>query len=102
MREALPDLHQLPWVTEHDLRFADMDAIGHVNHGTSLSLIESSRTELLFSDEMSRAGDLQFVLARLEIDYRRELHWPGRVKSATGVERIGATSIGLRQACLPI
>jgi acyl-CoA thioester hydrolase len=98
MREVIPDLHQFPWVTEHDLRFADMDPIGHVNHGTFLSLVESSRSALLFGDEVPRAGKLQFVLARLEIDYRRELHWPGRVNSATGVERIGTTSLGLRQA----
>ena len=40
----------------------------------------------------------QFVLARLVLDYRREMHWPGAVEIGTRVERIGRSSITLAQA----
>jgi hypothetical protein len=40
----------------------------------------------------------QFVLARLILDYRREMRWPGAVEIGTRVERIGRSSITLAQA----
>jgi hypothetical protein len=38
------------------------------------------------------------VLARLVLDYRQEMHWPGCVQIGTRVERIGRSSIILAQA----
>lgn len=98
MRQAPPAPSQFAWITEHDLRFADMDRMGHVNNGAFISLIESNRTALLFSEAMVRAGALAFVLARFEIDYYAELRWPGRVTATSGVEAMGRTSLRLRQA----
>ena len=97
MPRAVPELQQFKWITEHDLRFSDMDPIGHVNNGAYTSLMESSRGALLLTDEMLKTGDVRFVLARLEIDYLRELKWPGSVKAATGVVHVGRTSLRLRQ-----
>ena len=38
-----------------------------------------------------------FVIARLEIDFQAELHWPGRVEIGTGVAEIGGRSFHLIQ-----
>ena len=97
MPRAVPELQHFKWITEHDLRFSDMDPIGHVNNGAYTSLMESSRGALLLTEAMSKTGDVRFVLARLDIDFLRELKWPGRVKAATGVVHVGTTSLRLRQ-----
>ncbi len=38
-----------------------------------------------------------FVIARLEIDFQAELHWPGRVDIGTGVSEVGQRSFHLVQ-----
>ena len=39
-----------------------------------------------------------FVLVRIEIDYRRELHWPGNIEVGTGVAAFGRSSFKAAQA----
>ncbi len=85
--------------TEDVLRFADTDAIGHVNNTTFSVLCESGRVHLFRSRLDPTLGEgLYFVIARLAIDFRAELHYPGRVRTGTWVTRIGRTSLGLGQA----
>jgi acyl-CoA thioester hydrolase len=53
------------------LRWRDMDLLGHLNQSVYHELLEEGRAELL--GRMGRLGDLAFVLARVEIDYRHEV-----------------------------
>ncbi|WP_035201100.1 acyl-CoA thioesterase [Agrobacterium tumefaciens] len=95
------DLHSLrayPWKTQHDLRFGDMDANGHINNGAFNALLESSRSLLLGSDEVKECGTYRFVLARFEIDYLRELTWPHPVRAGLAIVRLGKSSITMRQS----
>jgi acyl-CoA thioester hydrolase len=39
-----------------------------------------------------------FVLARLLLDYRREVNWPGEVEIGTRVGSVGRSSLRLEQA----
>lgn len=82
--------------TEHDLRFADQDGFGHVNNGTFGSLIETNRVSLVLDNIFIEKLDFLCVVGRFEIDYIKELRWPGTVLVGTTVERIGNTSITLR------
>ena len=38
------------------------------------------------------------AVARVAIDYRREIHWPGRVRVGSRVARIGNSSVTVQQA----
>jgi len=98
LRESPPTIDGFPWRTQHELRFQDMDRLGHVNNGAFASLMESNRAALLFDPGLGFPAQAGFSLARFEIDYFRELRWPGRVEAASGVEQIGTTSIRLRHA----
>jgi len=40
----------------------------------------------------------QFVIARLVLEFRAEMHWPGTVEIGTRVERVGRSSVTLAQA----
>jgi acyl-CoA thioester hydrolase len=95
---ALLEDPRVVWV-EDVLRFGDTDKNGHVNNSVFSVLCESGRVNLfgLKFDPLLRPGTF-YVIARLVIDFRAELHYPGRVTTATWLHRVGRSSMGLRQA----
>lgn len=86
---------RVSWV-EDVLRFGDTDLNGHINNATFAVLCESGRVDF-FQSRLVRERDRFFVLARLAIDYRRELTYPGRIRTATWLTRIGRSSLGFSQ-----
>lgn len=83
------------WIDEH-VRFADLDPLGHANNGAIGTYFESARVAWLDSlREDGGHGGPAIVLARIAIDFRRELHYPNRVRVGQRVLRIGRTSIVL-------
>lgn len=87
--------------TSDILRFGDTDAIGHVNNSVFAVLCESGRVRL-FREKLNPTLETgqYFVIARLAIDFRAELHYPGAVRTGTWITRIGRSSLGLRQVIL--
>jgi acyl-CoA thioester hydrolase len=87
------------WGTE-TVRFADTDAIGHVNNVSFAAYLETGRTT--FARACGLPVGLQplgqhIVLARVEIDYRVEVHWPAVLDLGSAVVRLGRSSITLIQ-----
>lgn len=97
MREPAPSLDSLPFRTQHELRYSDTDAQGHINNGVSSTLMESCRVALLRGGGLKTRFNNTFVIARSEIDFFTEMFWPGQVTAAVGVETIGTSSITVRQ-----
>jgi acyl-CoA thioester hydrolase len=56
---------------EIEIRWRDLDPYGHVNHAVYLTYLEEVRDEWLIGIVGNDA--LGYVVARVEIDYRREL-----------------------------
>lgn len=80
------------------LRYADMDRQGHVNNAVFSTFLETGRTELLYAGPQPLAvPGSAFVLARLLLEFRAEVHWPGEVAIGTRVRDIGRSSIKLEQ-----
>ena len=83
------------------VRYSDTDMQGHVNNLAYLAFAETGRTQLLFTGPIGRAldqlPDQTFVLARIEIDFLGETHWPAQVEIGTRIERLGRSSISLGQ-----
>ena len=82
------------------LRWSDPDSYGHVNHARVLSLLEDAR--LAMADESpgrDRGRPADVILARLEVDYLRQLyHRVGeRLVVRSWVTRLGTKSFTLRQ-----
>ena len=84
----------MPYRTDIQVRFADTDALGHVNNSAFAHYAEHARIEF-FQHLGGRVGGL--ILARLAIDFRRQVHFGTTVMVETGVERVGTSSIALRQ-----
>jgi acyl-CoA thioester hydrolase len=74
------------------LRWSDPDSLGHVNHARALSLLEDARLAMV-------EGPGGAILARLEVDYLRQLYY--RVGERPGVSswvtRLGTKSVTVRQ-----
>jgi acyl-CoA thioester hydrolase len=88
-----------PFVTTQQLRFCDTDQIGHVNNSVYSVLYEAGRVELVRALGLM-GGPLKVVIVRLEIDFVREINWPGEVRVETAVARIGTKSMHMRQQLL--
>jgi acyl-CoA thioester hydrolase len=58
---------------EIEIRWADLDAFGHVHHVVFLTYLEEVRDEWLGRALGDPAGVWGYVVARLEVDFRREL-----------------------------
>lgn len=84
--------------TEDILRFADTDAIGHINNTTFSVLCESGRVHLLTTRiNPTLPAGVFFVIARLAIEFRAELHYPGAARTGTWITRIGRSSLAFEQ-----
>jgi acyl-CoA thioester hydrolase len=80
------------------LRYGDTDRQGHVNNAVFATFCESGRVHFLYDESLDLRGPgVNFVIARLELDYRAELFYPGTVEIGTRVLSIGRSSFRLGQ-----
>ena len=92
-------LDDYPHTMVETLRFADTDRNGHITSSVFAVCCQSGRLALLSDPARGIAPPrTQFVLASLQLDYLRELHWPGTVEVGSRVERVGRSSVTLAQA----
>lgn len=75
------------------VRFADIDALGHVNNAVFLSYMEIARIAF-WTERMGpvRVDEIEFLLARVEIDYRRPVLLGDDLRCDVFVETLGRTS----------
>ena len=76
------------WLTRDTVRWADVDAMGHVNNAVFSTYIEQARIEAL-------GGLESFILARVEIDFRDQVRVGEAIEVRTRCSRIGTKSLDL-------
>lgn len=88
----------LPFRSHDKVRYSDTDRQGHVNNAVFATFLETGRVELLFdpAHPLVDAG-AECVIAKLVLEYRGEIQWPGEVHVGTGVLRLGTSSMTLVQ-----
>ena len=74
----LTDRRVYGFATEEHLRFADVDANGHINNGAFLQLLENARVSYMRAIVRSGLPRFRVVVGRLEVDFRRQMFYPGR------------------------
>jgi acyl-CoA thioester hydrolase len=78
------------------LRFRDIDGMGHVNNAVYLSYIELARTQFYMKFAGKRTLDeIDFILARVEIDFESQAVWGDQIQVAVWPSRIGTSSFTL-------
>ena len=92
-------LNDFPLMTYDKIRYQDTDRQGHVNNANFPIFFETGRLELLYHPEKPlHAPHAQFVLAHINYDLLKEIHYPGRVEVGTRIKKIGNSSITFEQA----
>jgi len=85
------------WATD-TLRYGDTDRQGHVNNAVFATFCESGRVKFLYDEALDlRGAGGNFVIVRLELDFRAELFYPGTVDIGTRVLSVGRSSFRLGQ-----
>ena len=81
-----------------EIRWRDQDAYGHVNNAVYLTYLEEARDEWLEQTLGTGEGLWDFVVARVAIDFRRELTQDDDVVVATcALSRVGRSSVTIRE-----
>ena len=73
------------FATSEHLRFADVDANGHVNNGAFIELLENARVSYLRRIVRGSLPRFRLVIGRIEADFRRQMFYPG---TATACARL--------------
>lgn len=85
-----PAVHRIPI----QVRFHDTDMFGHVNNAAFASYAELGRLRFLASLGHPAGG---VILARITLDFRRQLRFGDEPDLETWVSHLGTTSAGLEQ-----
>lgn len=87
--------------TMDTIRFSDTDKLGHVNNAAFSTFLETGRTHVLLDPNkpLGHPGT-SFVIARLILDFKAEMHWPGKADIGTRCKSIGRSSFVLEQIIL--
>lgn len=86
-------MEPFPFEIPIEVRFRDLDPMGHVNNAVYATYLENVRAA--FAREVlgvSEAADFDFILARLEIDYRRPVVFGEAVVAGLAVSSVGRSS----------
>jgi acyl-CoA thioester hydrolase len=83
---------------EIEIRWRDQDAYGHVNNAVFLTYLEEARDEWLEQALGSPGIAWDYVLARVEVDFRRELTQADeRVVARCELQSLGTSSVRTRE-----
>ncbi|MBR0718868.1 thioesterase family protein [Bradyrhizobium liaoningense] len=91
-------LDDFPYRLSDNVRFADLDPNQHVNNAVYATYFETGRVTLMKSPEYGLTPPgLAWIMVRLDIHFRSELHWPGKIELGLGVVKLGRTSVTFEQ-----
>ena len=97
--KPVPQLSDYPHRVAEIVRFGDLDPQGHVNQAVFNTYFESGRVAMFRNPDLGiGVPGATFVLVRIEINYLKELFWPGNIEVGTGVAEFGRSSFQAAQA----
>lgn len=96
--DAPPRLEDFPYRLSDNVRFADLDPNQHVNNAVYATYFETGRVTLMKDRSYGLMPDgLGWIMVRIDIHFRAELHWPGKIELGLGVAKFGRTSVSFDQ-----
>jgi acyl-CoA thioester hydrolase len=96
--DAEPRLEDFPYRLTDNVRFADLDPNGHVNNAVYATYFETGRVTLVKDPSYGlMPPGLGWIMVRLDIHFRAELHWPGTIELGLGLVKFGRTSVTFDQ-----
>ena len=96
--DTTPRLEDFPYRLSDNVRFADLDPNQHVNNAVYATYFETGRVTLMKDRSYGlMPPGLAWIMVRLDIHFRAELRWPGRIELGLGVVKFGRTSVTFDQ-----
>jgi acyl-CoA thioester hydrolase len=96
--DPTPRLEDLPYRLSDNVRFADLDPNQHVNNAVYATYFETGRVTLMKDRSLGLMPEgLAWIMVRLDIHFRAELRWPGKIELGLGVTKLGRTSVTFEQ-----
>ena len=97
-QKPTPQLADYPHRVTDVIRFGDLDPQGHVNNAVFSTYFELGRVAMFRNEDLGiGVTNATFVLVRQEIDFMRELRWPGSVVIGTALVELGRSSFTVAQ-----
>jgi acyl-CoA thioester hydrolase len=76
-----------------DVRFRDVDAMGHAHHSLPLVYVEEARAAYWRAIAgRATVGDIDYVLAEVTVRFHQRITYPDRLDVAVRVSRLGGRS----------
>jgi acyl-CoA thioester hydrolase len=97
--DSTPRLEDFPYRLTDNVRFADLNPNQHVNNAVYATYFETGRVTLMKDRAFGLMPEgLAWIMVRLDIHFRAELRWPGRIELGLAVASFGRTSVTFDQA----
>ncbi len=97
-KKPTPQLADYPHRVAEIVRFGDLDPQGHANQAVFLTYFESGRVAMFRNPDLSiGVPGITYVMVRMEVDYMKELRWPGQLEIGTGIAEFGRSSFKAAQ-----
>ncbi|WP_417821201.1 acyl-CoA thioesterase [Terasakiella sp.] len=94
----LTDRANFKFWTPEIFRFADMDALNHLNNIASAVYCETARADFFVKNlGHDFSAKVNWVLANINVSYLAPVHYPNEIEIGTRVKRIGNSSVTLQQ-----
>jgi acyl-CoA thioester hydrolase len=89
-----------PVTVSYAIHWAEMDAMGHVNHARYFTWMESARIALFgrIGIVADRRGDVGPILAMASCDFIRPVVYPASIVAGARILKVGRTSITMEYA----
>lgn len=98
--DTTPRLEDYPYRLSDNVRFGDLDPNQHVNNAVYATYFETGRVTLMKSPDYGLTPPgLAWIMVRLDIHFRAELHWPNTIELGLGVVKLGRTSVPSSRSC---
>jgi acyl-CoA thioester hydrolase len=84
-----------PFAAAVETRFQDLDPLGHINNVAMAALFEQGRVRFnrdMLKELHSRGAGERWLIAKVDINYLAEGHFPAPVQVCTGIGRVGSSS----------
>jgi acyl-CoA thioester hydrolase len=97
-QDLTPRLEDFPYRLSDNVRFGDLDPNQHVNNAVYATYFETGRVTLMKDPQYGLTPPgLAWIMVRLDIHFRAELRWPGKIELGLGVSKFGRTSVTFDQ-----
>src|SRR2546425_516787 len=84
------------FTTDIQMRFRDIDGMGHVNNAVYLSYTELARTQFYMKQAHKKTlEDIDFILAHVGIDFESQAVWGDEIQVTAWPSKIGTSSFTL-------